>query len=114
MVLPHQYRLKKKGDFQNLFHKGNIVAGRYVVLYYRLGEGENLRFGFVVSRKIGKAVQRNKIKRWLREMCRQRREMYKKGFDIILVARQKIKGIPYHVVEKEMVALSRRAGLLAE
>lgn len=111
-MLGRPYRLKKNKDFKITYHKGKAVGGQYVALYYYGSGMETTRFGFSVSKKIGKAVVRNRIKRILREICRQNRVKVKNGFNIILTARPKIKGIKYGLVEQEIMHLLWKAGLL--
>ncbi|KAF0210889.1 MAG: ribonuclease P protein component, partial [bacterium] len=65
-MLKRQYRLKRKGDIQLLFSKGKSVANPYLVLYMRKRDNEGeLRIAFAVSKKLGNAVERNRIKRLL-------------------------------------------------
>ncbi|QGG46988.1 ribonuclease P protein component [Heliorestis convoluta] len=109
-MLPRRYRLRRSKDFQTVYRRGNSVAGRYVVLYLLKGKGTQ-RFGFSVSSKVGKAVIRNKVKRQLREICRRYRPRLHQGRDVILIARQKIKGIPFREVEKDVIKLFKRAKL---
>jgi ribonuclease P protein component len=59
--------------------------------------------GFSVSKKIGNAVVRNRIKRVLREICRKNMELFPHNYDYIFIARPKIKGFSYQQVEKEVV-----------
>ncbi|GAW93649.1 ribonuclease P protein component [Calderihabitans maritimus] len=110
-MLPKDRRLRKRADFRKVYQHGRSLAGRYLVVYY-LNSGKNkTRFGFSISKKIGKAHERNRIKRTLREVCRKNLRQFKEGFDIIFIARSKIKGINYHGVEKDLLKLSRRANI---
>ena len=58
------YRLQKNRAFQYVYRKGHSVAGRNLVLLH--APGRELKVGFSVSKKVGKAVTRNKVKRRLR------------------------------------------------
>jgi len=111
-VLQKKYRLKKKGDIQLLFSKGKSVANPYLVLYTRKRETEGQpRIAFAVSKKLGNAVVRNRIKRLLREGVRPYVASLDGRFDIIFVARAKIKGISLTDVEKHITNLLSRAHL---
>ena len=83
-----------------------------MVMYYKKSGLEENKFGFSISKKIGNAVVRNRIKRILRESCRNNQHKIVNGYNIIFVARSKIKGINYWMVEKEMLELLKKAELL--
>jgi ribonuclease P protein component len=113
-LLSKPYRLKHQKDFKITYNKGKSVAGQYVVLYYlENGLGVN-KFGFSISKKIGKAVVRNRIRRILRECCRLHKDKLLPGYNLIFIARPKIRGIKYRLVEHEILQLFSRAQLLRE
>lgn len=93
-------RLSRSGDFERVIRRGRSHASRELVLYVfpRPGEGET-RLGLSVSRKVGGAVQRNRVKRLLREAFAQERAGLPAGADVVVVARQ------------EAGALAEREGL---
>lgn len=70
------------------------------------------RFGFTVNSRIGNAVQRNRIKRRLREIMRLQQDSLQPGWDILLIARQPIRNADYHEMETACARLLRRAQLL--
>ena len=72
------------------------------------------RFGFSVSRRIGKAVVRNKIKRRLREATRLRMAQIRPGWDIVFIARKPIGQASYQEIDAACARLLRRASLLRE
>ncbi len=69
------------------------------------------RFGVSVSRRVGKAVVRNRIKRRLREIVRLRRQDIAPGWDVVLIARPPITRADYHEIERAVELLLRQAGL---
>ncbi|WP_436860783.1 ribonuclease P protein component [Staphylococcus caeli] len=85
------YRIKKNSDFQFIYKKGKSVANRQFVVYTRVNaELEHFRLGISVSKKLGNAVVRNRIKRAIRENFK----VHKADIlpmDIIVIARQPAK-----------------------
>lgn len=61
-------RLRHKNDFQSTVRSGQKASGAALVLYFK-PTGEPVRFGFIVSGKIGNAVKRNRLKRQLRHIA---------------------------------------------
>lgn len=111
-MLPKSYRLRRRKDFKKIYKKGFSAPGRYVVLYALEDNNlETIRFGFSVSRKIGKAVQRNRSKRILREVCRRNINFFVAGFDVIIIARRKIKEASYREIEKDLITVARKLKL---
>jgi ribonuclease P protein component len=82
-------RLSRSADFDRVFRQGRSHAGRELVLYvFPRGEGDEPRLGLSVSRKVGGAVERNRVKRLLREAFAIEGERLPVGTDAVVVARQ--------------------------
>ncbi len=87
-MLKKNYRLRKRLDFRRAYQRGKTTKNRNFVIYYAPNKLGEHRIGFSVSKKIGKAVVRNRVKRKFREACREELGSFVKGYDYILIVRQ--------------------------
>ncbi|MGH2860938.1 MAG: ribonuclease P protein component [Solirubrobacteraceae bacterium] len=85
---PRRGRLSRSADFDRVMRNGRSHAGRDLVLYvFPRGSEEPPRLGLSVSRKVGGAVERNRVKRLLREAFAQEAERLPSGADAVVIAR---------------------------
>ncbi|MDI6871664.1 MAG: ribonuclease P protein component [Bacillota bacterium] len=85
-------RLRREGDFREVYRGARSVADRWLVLYARRNGLPTSRAGFAVGRRIGKAVVRNRLRRRLREAVRLQAPALPGGWDWIFVARAPARG----------------------
>ena len=118
-MLPAEQRLRENADFRLVYSRGRSHASPVAVLYVlrRTGEREALapgrRVGFVVSKKQGKAHDRNRIKRRLREAVRLRLLDLADGpFDLVIVGRSRAMDAPWAEMCAALDDLLRRARML--
>jgi ribonuclease P protein component len=102
--------LKKNSQFSLVYDEGKSWAGKEIVLKALSNGSRSSKFGFVVSRRVGKAVVRNRVKRRLREITRQ--TPVQPGWDIILIARIAAATTDYANLEISVRKLMLRAGLI--
>ena len=70
--------------------------------------------GISVSKKVGNSIVRHHLARLIRENYRLNEELYKEGYDIVVIARVAAKGADYHVIGKSLSQLSKKLDLLKD
>lgn len=111
--LKKRYRIKNNREFQYVFKNGNSFANRQLVLYYIEKPGQrHFRIGLSVGKKIGNAVMRNRIKRYLRQAFLELEDNIRPAYDIIIIARQPTKQMNFHDVKKSLMHLLFKKKLL--
>jgi ribonuclease P protein component len=91
--MPKRRRLSRSGEFDRVYRDGSSHATRYLVLYSFPREDEeerDVRLGVSVSRKVGGAVDRNRVKRTLREAFWALADRLPERHDFVIVARPEI------------------------
>lgn len=105
-------RLKKNSDFLVVLRKGRFWANELMGIRAVPTDREISRIGLVTSKRIGKAVIRNRVRRLLREATRPLPLV--PGWDIVIIARQAAAEAPYRDIEAALRNLLERANLLGE
>ncbi len=118
-MLPKEQRLRANRDFRLIYARGRSFANPLAVLHvmWRAGQyaqaAQGMRVGFVVSKKQGGAVVRNRIKRRLREALRQRMPDLREGpFDAIFVGRSRANAAEWPEILEAVDDLLRRGNLV--
>lgn len=101
--MKHTISLKENHEFRRLYHRGTSAVTAHLVLYCRKNRLGKNRLGLTVSAKLGKAVQRNRVKRLLREAYRLHEDAFATGVDLVLVARTRAVGASYSEIEKSLL-----------
>lgn len=113
MSMRKAYRIKKNSEFQAIFKSGKSFANRELVIYYRKKIGQqHFRVGISVGKKLGNAVTRNRIKRYIRECIMQLEDQLKSQYDMIIIARARAVDRSYHEVCKSLQHLLRHEKLI--
>ena len=105
--------LKLNHIFRRLYHT-NGFGSAYLVLYARKNRTDTNRVGITVSKKLGKAHIRNRIRRRFREVYRLNEDKFQPGWDIVIVARSKSLDAPFHQLAGSCLALAKKAGILVD
>ena len=108
-------RITRSGDFDAVYRRGRSAANRHLVVYAfardALSTTEPARLGLSVSKKVGGAVERNRVKRVLRERFAELVPTLPRGVDVVVIARP---GCAEYVAEKGSAAIGARLAELAE
>jgi ribonuclease P protein component len=106
-------RLKTNRQFRLVYSEGKKEAGTRVVIYYLVRESEGVVPGFVASKRIGKAWQRNRAKRLMREIFRTlENRIAEKNLWIVFVASFRPKESTYREILEDVERSLGRAGLI--
>jgi|SRR5690625_412878 len=113
IVMKKAFRIKDNVEFQNIFKKGKSFANRQLVIYYvKKHKQDHFRIGLSVGKKIGNAVTRNRIKRYLRQSFHELNNEIKPTLDIVIIARQPTKEMNFHEIKKSLIHLLSKQNLL--
>lgn len=112
-MLKKELRIRKQKDFDKIFSEGAYFSEKFLLLKIVENGLETSRFGFIVSNKVSKkAVERNRIKRLLRETVRLKWDKIKPGFDAIFIFRDRATDKSFNEVDEVVERLLKRSGLL--
>ncbi|HSV73171.1 MAG TPA: ribonuclease P protein component [Chthonomonadales bacterium] len=111
--MPKANRLCRSRDFRRVRQVGATVREPLVVLTAAPGLAAATRIGFVVSRKLGGAVARNRVRRRLRVACASRLAAISPARDVVVVARSAARDVSYQVIDAAVGAALAKAGVLA-
>lgn len=107
------YRIKKNEDFQLVYQRGKSFANRQFVIYIlKKSNQKNFRIGLSVSKQIGTAVVRNRVKRLIRETFHQLKEDLPNEYDFVIIARKPAAAMNFHEVKKSIIHIFKVAKLL--
>lgn len=110
--MKRSFSLRRGAEFQRVWDEGKSFSHPRVIARVRANGGTILRFGFVAGKKIGRAVARNRAKRWLRESVRRHLPNIVPGWDVILIARGDALRGTFQEMDRAVEEVLRRAALL--
>ncbi|MFJ8237522.1 ribonuclease P protein component [Ureibacillus sp. NPDC094379] len=106
-------RVKKNEDFLKVFKKGKSFANRQFVVYcLKKEEQGEFRIGLSVSKKIGKAVTRVQIKRYIRQVFLELKEEVRQDMDYVIIARHPAATLNFHETKKSLEHVLKIAKVL--
>ena len=111
-MLTKNHRLKRNSDFNYVFKKGQSSPSKYIVLYFAPTKNTCPKIGIVVSKKIGKAVTRNHVKRLMRESLRKYQDDIISNVNLVYIVRSGIENLSYEDVDKLIYETLKKNKLL--
>lgn len=110
ITMKKNFRIKDNKEFQYIFKNGRSFANRQLVIYYmRDVKQEHFRVGLSVGKRIGNAVTRNRIKRYLRQSFQELEADILPELNIVVIARQPTKTMNFFEIRKSLIhVLSRQ------
>lgn len=107
--LKKAYRVKKNEEFQQIFKDGHSFANRQLVIYaLEKKEQPHFRVGLSVGKKIGNAVLRNQIKRYLRQAFIDLESDIKPNYDYVIIARMPTRNMGYYELKSSLNHLLKK------
>ena len=106
--------LKNNDDFQRVYRKKKSKGDSFLVIYVSENSCDKLRLGVSVSKKIGNSVVRHRLTRLIREAFRLNAADMKRGYDVVTVVREPLKGKNFETVEKSLIKLLKKHGIVPE
>ncbi|NLC88363.1 MAG: ribonuclease P protein component [Clostridiaceae bacterium] len=105
--------LKKNYEFKNVLDKGKFYRGSYITLYITKNNKEKNIIGIAISKKIGKATRRNRLKRLIRESYYSQKCNLDKGYNIVFLwNKNKNEDYKCTQIKEDMCYLFKKAGII--
>ena len=105
---PKAIRVRRSTDYRRIQGRGQKVRTRHLLVLSTRGRAPESRFGLTVSRKVGNAVRRNEVKRWLRESIRRRRRDLEGRWDVVFIATPRAAQAGFEAIDADVAEALRR------
>ena len=100
--------VKSNEEFNLVINKGQVYKNKYFVLYTMNNTLDSYRIGISVGKKVCNAVNRNKLKRQVRNILDYHKNLYSKSRDYIIIVRKSSLGENYSILEENLVSLFKK------
>ncbi len=111
-MLKKENRLKKRYQYNYVYRVGAKANGLFMTLYATSSKTKNIKVGFSVTKKVGKATRRNLARRRLREIVKKQLPKLKQNYNIIIVAKDNILSATFESLKVEFEKLIRKLDLI--
>lgn len=112
-MLPRENRLTEKSDFAKVLKSGRITGGAFLSIAVHRGDGSVPKIGFIVSNKISKkAVERNRLKRLMRQAIKPNLANIEDGARLVFLAKRNAANAASEEITRESQDLLKRSGVL--
>ncbi|MBE7024551.1 MAG: ribonuclease P protein component [Ruminococcaceae bacterium] len=105
--------IRQNHEFRSLYYKGGSKASGLLVVYFKKNRYGQSRLGITVSKKVGNAVTRNRVRRLIKENYRLMEPEIRDGYDVVIVARTRMAEADFHSSGASLRMLFGKCGLLA-
>ena len=104
--LPSDQWIRRRSEYQSIQSTGKVFRQPNLTILYSPGQSESARYGITVSRRVGNAVVRNRIKRRIREIIRHQWRNVSGQWNVVFIARPSAADASFHALESEIVGFS--------
>ncbi len=105
------HKVRKNAEFRFIYRRGKSFSNHLLVLYVYKNRKNINRIGISVSKKVGKSVTRNRVKRLIKESYRLNNSELTIGYDLVFIARSAASEKNYNEISDAIKNLFKRAGL---
>lgn len=104
--------MNRNFQFRRMYRSAASRADAYLVVYHRKNRGTENHLGITVSKKVGTAVVRNRVRRLIKENYRLYEEQIRQGYDFVIVARMRAAGADFFHIQSSLLSLFSSCGLM--
>ncbi|TJX13666.1 ribonuclease P protein component [Tissierella creatinini] len=109
-----KYRIRKNLEFKRVYSGGKNYWNRNLTLYIKKNNLDESRFGITITKKIGNAVVRNRIRRRIKEVYRLNFHKIKDGYDLVFIPKKNVQEISYKQLESAMLHILKISNMLKD